>query len=239
MAQGHRSRIVATLLSSLQNIESHYRERTRGNPCLHTSKRPFSSLVVVSGDWTLAGASSSFSVSTAETRNFWSVYACRESKGHFRRIIWMGERNGSRRSGNVLRARNSRLLGSFARTCNHEVTTNRSGLVRACNFTRPDVATRTRRRRNDWTISAYAGVGRVLRPSKSERSRPCLASSTSRWKPDGRVSRFDDWSKERKLRFDEQINGKLFNCNLDYKDRVAMINIFLFFFFSVILGNNI
>lgn len=97
----------------------------------------------------------------------------RESKGHFRRIIWMGERNGSCRSGNVLRARNSRLLRSFARIyVYHEVTTNRRPprrRVRACNFTRPDVATRTRRRRNDWTISAYDGV---LRPSKSERSRP-------------------------------------------------------------------
>lgn len=196
MVQGRRSRIVATLLSSLQNIESHYRERTRGT--VHAYEwRPFSSLVVVSGDWALARASP---FSTTETRNFWSVYACRESKGHFRRIIWMGERNGSRRSGNVLRARNSRLLGSFARTCNHEVTTNRSVLVRACNFTRPDVATRTRRRRNDWTISAYAGV---LRPSKSERSPPsCVSenrmagylgwSSMVRWSVEGKTIRFDE-----------------------------------------------
>ena len=43
----------------------------------------------------------------------------------------------------------------------HEVTTNPSVLVRACNFTRPDVATRTRRRRNDRTISGYSVV--VLR----------------------------------------------------------------------------
>ena len=40
----------ATLLSSLQNIESHYRERTRWNPVHACEWRPFASLVVVSGD---------------------------------------------------------------------------------------------------------------------------------------------------------------------------------------------
>lgn len=100
----------------------------------------------------------------AESRNFWSVY--RESEGHFRRIIWTGERNGPCRSGNVLRARNSRLLGSFART----TSLLRASYARASLRDRM-LAARTRRRRNDWTISAtleYYDYG----PSKSERSRP-------------------------------------------------------------------